>query len=136
MLFRVVLLALVLAVLGFVFLPPSPLAATPVVSPDDSTWRPVANGLMEHLTCVWGSSSSDVFAVGQSGTILQHLEYTEEKVVLPLEEDREVAPPPVDQAPLSIWIWAGSASGVILLGSVLYVLRWKNVLRWKKVTAH
>ena len=126
MLFRVVLLALVLAVLGFVFLPPSPLAATPVVSPDDSTWRPVANGLMEHLTCVWGSSSSDVFAVGKAGTILQHLEYTEEKV----------APPPVDPAPLSIWIWARSASGVILLGSVLYVLRWKNVLRWKKVTAH
>jgi len=39
---------------------------------DGSTWTSVSNGAEEHLRGVWGSSSSDVFAVGDWGTILNY----------------------------------------------------------------
>ena len=37
---------------------------------DGATWKTQTSGTANRLNGVWGSSSSDVFAVGLSGTIL------------------------------------------------------------------
>jgi len=68
---REAILALVLASLILVFPLSLPVGAVSTFSPD--TWalqnaQPEAN----HLHGIWGSSSTDVFAVGSSGTILHY----------------------------------------------------------------
>lgn len=37
-----------------------------------STWSSMASGISEYLYGVWGSTGSDVFAVGAAGTILHY----------------------------------------------------------------
>ena len=64
------ILALVVAVFILVSLLPMSVSAA-VVSPDGWEWQnplPQGNGLSD----VWGSSSFDVFAVGNDGTILNY----------------------------------------------------------------
>jgi len=39
---------------------------------DGSSWTPMSSGTTNWLEGVWGSSSGDVFAVGESGTILHY----------------------------------------------------------------
>jgi hypothetical protein len=40
--------------------------------PAESGWQPMNSGAIEHLRGVWGSSASNVFAVGDAGTILHY----------------------------------------------------------------
>ena len=35
-------------------------------------WSPIASGTLERLNAVWGTSATDVFAVGVDGTILHY----------------------------------------------------------------
>lgn len=49
-------------------------ASPPAVRAADSlaTWRPMASGTAARLLALWGTSSSDLFAVGSGGTILHY----------------------------------------------------------------
>ena len=47
-------------------------AAANVVSPDSCVWSAMDSGTTNELGDVWGSSSSDVFAVGYNGTLLHY----------------------------------------------------------------
>ena len=58
---------LVLAVLAVVFLL-YPLMA----GADSSVWTPMTSGTTKELFDVWGTSSTDVFAVGSGGTIVHY----------------------------------------------------------------
>jgi hypothetical protein len=46
--------------------------AIPSVVLADATWSPMSSATTNNLNDVWGSSASDVFAVGDSGTILHY----------------------------------------------------------------
>jgi len=69
---RAVTLVLVLAIMGFTFR----LIPWPTARGDSPSWttmsRPSMSGATGTLYAVWGTSSSDVFAVGQNGTILHY----------------------------------------------------------------
>jgi hypothetical protein len=39
---------------------------------DGTSWSPVASGITADLNAVWGSSSTNIFAAGQSGTIIHY----------------------------------------------------------------
>ncbi len=43
-----------------------------VIQFDGTTWSPLGSGTLKDLADVWGSSGDDVFAVGNTGTILHY----------------------------------------------------------------
>ena len=49
-----------------------------------AAWAPMPSGTSENLSAVWGSSGSDVFAVGFNGTILHYDGMTEVPPFYPL----------------------------------------------------
>ena len=49
-----------------------------------AVWAPMPSGTSENLSAVWGSSGSDVFAVGFNGTILHYDGMTEVPPFYPL----------------------------------------------------
>lgn len=51
---------------------PSDLQPDAGLPPCGSVWSLMSSGTTEHLNAVWGSSSTDVFAVGDKGTILHY----------------------------------------------------------------
>lgn len=61
-------LSLVLILLSAVF----PLITAPSAAGAADTWTAMTSGTTEDLYSVWGSSSSDVFAAGNNGTILHY----------------------------------------------------------------
>ena len=66
---RLAIIFLLAAVVSLSFLLPLPASAATVVSADGWGWQnPLPQG--NTLIGVWGSSFSDVFAVGDDGTIL------------------------------------------------------------------
>ncbi|MFC1926945.1 hypothetical protein ACFLWV_04270, partial [Chloroflexota bacterium] len=63
---QIITLTVVVALLAAVLVSPLPASA------DSNTWTPMTSGTLDDLWGVWGSSSTDVFAVGDNGTILQY----------------------------------------------------------------
>ena len=61
-------LVLIVTILAFIFSLSSPLS----VLSNGSAWTEMSSGTSNALRGVWGNSSSDVFAVGDSGTILRY----------------------------------------------------------------
>jgi hypothetical protein len=86
---------------------------------DGSSWSPMATGTTNYLNDIWGSSETDVFAVGEAGTIVHY--------------DGSTWSPMATETSNDLWgVWGSSSADVYAVGDAGTMIHYDGT-QWKAV---